>query len=99
MVGLAFMLRDQCDAAEELDVQVMETRKKKFGMDHPGKLTSIANLTSAHINQGQWDAAAELFVQVMVTGKNKLAADRPSTLTNMANLASRTRNQGRWGAT
>jgi Tetratricopeptide repeat len=29
---------------EELEVQVMEMRKKVLGMEHPNMLTSIANL-------------------------------------------------------
>ncbi|KAF2010518.1 hypothetical protein BU24DRAFT_436620 [Aaosphaeria arxii CBS 175.79] len=37
-------LRAQWDAAEELDVQVMKTCKKKLGADHPFTLTSMANL-------------------------------------------------------
>ncbi|PZD22571.1 kinesin light chain 1 [Pyrenophora tritici-repentis] len=82
--------------AEELFVQVMETRKTKLGADHPDTLTSMANLASTYRNQGRWDDAEELEVQVMETSKTKLGADHPDTLTSMANLASTYRNQGRW---
>jgi tetratricopeptide (TPR) repeat protein len=84
--------------AEELFVQVMETRKKKLGADHSYTLTSMANLASTYRNQGRWDVAEELFVQVMETSKKKLGADHPYTLTSMANLASTYLNQGRWDA-
>ena len=77
---------------------MMETSKKKLGVDHPSTLTSMANLASTFWNQGQWDAAEELEVQVMETRKKKLGVDHPSTLTSMANLASTYRNQGRWDA-
>jgi hypothetical protein len=62
MVGLACDLNSRWDAAEELFVQVMETRKTKLGVDHPHTLTSMANLAATYRNQGRWDAAEELEV-------------------------------------
>ncbi|KAF1970862.1 TPR-like protein [Bimuria novae-zelandiae CBS 107.79] len=99
----AYSLSGRWDEAEKLRGQVVETRKKKLGADHPDTLTSIANLASTYRNQGRWDAAEELEVQVMETFKKKLGADHPDTLTSMANLAmanlaSTYRNQGRWDA-
>jgi hypothetical protein len=38
--------------AEELDVQVMETRKRVLGLEHLDTLTSMANLASTYRNQG-----------------------------------------------
>ncbi|KAF2176127.1 TPR-like protein, partial [Zopfia rhizophila CBS 207.26] len=86
------------NATEGLLVQVMETRKKKLGVDHPSTLSSMGSLASTYRNQGRWDAAEELFVQVMETRKKKLGVDHPSTLSSMANLASTYWNQGRWDA-
>jgi hypothetical protein len=51
--------------AEELEVQVMETKKRVLGDEHPDTLTSIANLASTYRNQGRWKEAKELQVQVM----------------------------------
>jgi tetratricopeptide (TPR) repeat protein len=82
--------------AEELEVQVMETRKRVLGAEHPDTLTSMANLASTFWNQGRWKEAEELDVQVMETRKRVLGAEHPDTLTSMANLASTYRNQGRW---
>ncbi|KAK3937548.1 hypothetical protein QBC46DRAFT_460804 [Diplogelasinospora grovesii] len=84
------------EEAEELFVQVMETRKTKLGADHPDTLTSINNLASTLWNQGRWEEAEKLFVQVMETSKTKLRADYPDMLMSMANLASTYRKQGRW---
>ena len=53
MVGLAYKLRGRWDRAETLEVQVMETRKKKLGADHPDTLISMANLVSTLWNQGR----------------------------------------------
>src|SRR2546430_6102919 len=67
--------------AEELEVQVMETRKRVLGAEHPSTLTSIANLASTYRNQGRWTQAEELEVQVMGTSSRVLGAEHHSTLT------------------
>jgi tetratricopeptide (TPR) repeat protein len=82
--------------AEELDVQVVETRKRVLGTEHPDTLTSIANLASTYRNQGRWKEAEELFVQVVETRKRVLGTEHPHALISIANLASTYRNQGRW---
>ena len=65
-------------AAEELFVQVMATRKKVLGAEHPSTLTSMANLASTYRNQGRWKEAEELEVRVMATRKKVLGAEHPS---------------------
>ncbi|KAJ5090876.1 hypothetical protein N7532_009560 [Penicillium argentinense] len=89
-------VRGRWEEAEQLNVQVMESRKMKLGVDHPDTLTSMANLASTYWNQGRWEEAEQLNVQVMESRKMKLGVGHPSTLTSMANLASTYRNQGRW---
>ncbi|KAJ5166376.1 uncharacterized protein N7482_005157 [Penicillium canariense] len=91
-----YRLEGRWEEAEQLGVQVIETRKTKLGADHPDTLTSMANLASTFWNQGRWEEAEQLGVQVMETLKTKLGADHPDTLTSMANLASTFSNQGRW---
>jgi tetratricopeptide (TPR) repeat protein len=76
--------------------QVMETRKRVLGAEHPSTLISMATLASTYDNQGRWDQAEELGVQVMETRKRVLGAEHPDTLTSMANLALTYGNQGRW---
>ena len=46
ILSSVYRLRGRWDIAEELEVQVVETRKKKLGVDHPGTLSSIANLAA-----------------------------------------------------
>ncbi|KAJ6145551.1 hypothetical protein N7470_009446 [Penicillium chermesinum] len=96
MLAEAYSLEGQWEKAEQLEVQVMETRKTKLGVDHPDTLTSMANLASTYRNQGLWKEAEQLEMQVIETRKIKLGMDHPSTLTSMANLASTYWNQGRW---
>jgi tetratricopeptide (TPR) repeat protein len=86
----------QWKEAEELEVQVMETRKRLLGAEHPDTLTSMTNLALTYSNQGRWKEAEELEVQVVETRKRVLGAERLDTLTSIANLASTYRNQGRW---
>ncbi|KAF2201375.1 hypothetical protein GQ43DRAFT_360176, partial [Delitschia confertaspora ATCC 74209] len=50
---------------EELNVQVMETRKRVPGEDHSDTLASMANLASTYRNQGRWKEAEELDMQMM----------------------------------
>jgi hypothetical protein len=40
--------------AEELFVQVIETRKRVLGDEHPSTLTSMGNLASTYGKQGRW---------------------------------------------
>ena len=72
-----------------------ETRKKKLGADHPDTLTSMANLASMYMNQGQWEAAEVLEVEVIETCKKKLGADHPDTLASINNLAFTSRGKDR----
>ncbi|KAJ6013114.1 hypothetical protein N7522_003469 [Penicillium canescens] len=96
MLATAYRLEGRWEQAEQLDMQVMETRKTKLGEDHPSTLTSMANLASTYWNQGRWEEAEQLDMQVMETSKMKLGEDHPDTLSSMASLASTYRNQGRW---
>jgi hypothetical protein len=83
------------EEAKELFVQVMETRKRALGEEHPSTLISMADLASTYRNQERWKEAEKLFVQVMETRKRVLGEEHPSTLISMANLAS-TYSDGRW---
>ena len=51
--------------AEQLEVQVMDMRKKLLGAEHPDTLTSMANLTVIYQNQGWFNEAEQLDVEVI----------------------------------
>jgi len=42
------------EGGEELEVQVVETRTRVLGAEHPDTLNSRANLASTYRNQGRW---------------------------------------------
>jgi hypothetical protein len=52
---------------EELEIQVMETRKKVLGAEHPDTLIAMGNLASTFRNQGRWKEAEEIEIQAMET--------------------------------
>ncbi|KAL7933159.1 hypothetical protein V8C35DRAFT_305086 [Trichoderma chlorosporum] len=81
---------------ESIEAMYVQRKKEALGVDHPLKLTSMANLASTYIDQGRWKEAEDLGVQVMEMGKSVLGAEHPDTLTSMADLASIYRLQGRW---
>ena len=81
--------------AELLCSQVLETRKKLQGAEHPHTLTSMGNLASTYWEQSRWEEAEMLHVQVLETRKRVLGAEHPHTLTNMSNLAIMWKSQGR----
>ena len=62
--------------AEQLEVQVMDMRKKLLGTEHPDTLTSMGNLASTYWNQGRWNEAEQLEVQVMDMSKKLLHLEK-----------------------
>ena len=94
--GMCLYSDGRYNEAETPILQVMETRRRVLGPEHPDTLTSMANLASTYWNQGRWMEAEELEVQVMETRRRVLGPEHPDTLTSMANLASTYWNQGRW---
>ncbi|KAF5848294.1 hypothetical protein GGP41_005682 [Bipolaris sorokiniana] len=73
--------------AGELEVQVMETRKRVLGDEHPDTLTSMANLASTYWNQGRWKEAEELQAKELGICSRVLGDEHPDTLTSMHNFA------------
>jgi tetratricopeptide (TPR) repeat protein len=95
--AMALYSDGQYKAAEELQVEVTEKRKRVLSDEQPDTLTSIANLALTYSIQGQWGKAEELQVEMMETRKRVLGDEHPDTLTSIANLALTYSIQGRWG--
>ncbi|KAF2995197.1 hypothetical protein E8E13_000675 [Curvularia kusanoi] len=94
--AMALYSNGQYKAAEELDVQVMEARKRALGDEHPDTLYSIDDLALTYLKQGRWDKAEELQVQVIEASKRVLSDEHPDTLVSINNLASTYLKQERW---
>jgi tetratricopeptide (TPR) repeat protein len=82
--------------AEQLEIQVMDMRKKTLGAEHPDTIRSMGNLACTYSDQGRWDEAEQLRIQVMDMRKKLLGAEHPDTIWSMGNLANTYSNQGRW---
>jgi hypothetical protein len=97
MVGLVYKLGGRWKEAEDLQVQVMETRKRVLGAKYPSTPNSMNNLASIYGDQGRWKEAEELEVQVIETSKRVRGPEHTHTLTltNIGNLAITWKRQGR----
>ncbi|KAG9242296.1 hypothetical protein BJ878DRAFT_555788 [Calycina marina] len=84
--------------AETLLVQVMEFRKKVFGIEHPQTLTSMNNLALLYQSQGKYEAAEPLYEETLQLRKKVLSLEHPQTLTSMKNLAGLYQSQGKYEA-
>jgi tetratricopeptide (TPR) repeat protein len=84
------------DEAEELETQVMQTRKRVLGDEHPHTLTSMGNLALTYKEQGRQREAEELEIQVTKMRKILLGNEHPETLLITSSLASTYWSQGRW---
>jgi Tetratricopeptide repeat len=73
--------------AEELFVQVMETRKRVLGQEHPHTLTSINNLAFTRKEQGRKWEAIELMAECVQLRNRVLHAEHPDALSSAAALA------------
>lgn len=85
----SWFAREQGDYAESemMAQRSMSISTGVLGEEHPGTLTSMANLALTYGNQGRWKEAEELGVKVMETSRRVLGAEHPDTLTSIANLA------------
>jgi hypothetical protein len=61
-------------------MQVMETRKKKLGTDHPHTLTSMNNLAFTLKGQGRHMEAIKLMQDCVQLSKRTLGANHPHSL-------------------
>ena len=95
--NFALVMRENGDwkNAQELEIKVMDMRKKLLGAEHPYTLSSIANLAVTYRDQGMWNKAEQLQIQVMDMRKRLQSAEHPDSLSSIANLASTYRDQGR----
>ncbi|OAL56170.1 TPR-like protein [Pyrenochaeta sp. DS3sAY3a] len=73
--------------AEELFVQVMETRMRVLGEEHPDTLTSIANLASTYMTQGRWKEAEAMTRKTLAQREKVLGPQHPDTLMSVYSLA------------
>jgi len=79
-LAVIFTLRGLWQDAEELEVQVMETRKRVLGAEHPSTLISIANLAHTYYAQRHKSKAIRLMGDVVRCHIKRIGADHPYTI-------------------
>jgi hypothetical protein len=79
MVNLASTYRNKgrWDKAEELEVQVMETRKSVLGPEHPDTLTSMNNLSFTWKAMRRQTEALQLMDKCVQLRKRVLGVNHP----------------------
>ena len=72
--------------AEELDVQVMDTRKRMLGLEHPDTLASMANLAFTFWSLDLKNEAIELMSEVIEYRQKNISSDHPDTIQSIFTL-------------
>ncbi|KAJ7713112.1 hypothetical protein B0H16DRAFT_1622812 [Mycena metata] len=83
--------------AEELEVPVLEKRRKLLGVDHPDTLRAMANLASTHYTLGDLNKALGLGVEVLQKRRQLLGDKHPHTIHAMENLVKTYQKLGKQG--
>ncbi|KAL1985939.1 hypothetical protein VTN96DRAFT_7204 [Rasamsonia emersonii] len=97
--GIAYYMWSQgrYKEAEELDIQVLEAKKKEVGLEHMETVECMSYLASTYADQGRWAEAEELDRQVVELRKKLLGPEHPDTLTSISVLAKTYMHLGRLG--
>ena len=81
--------------AQELEVWVLEIRKRILREEHPDTLMSMANLACTYSERGRHEEAKKLQVWVLEIRKRVLGEEHPNTLMSMANFVWTWKHLGR----
>ncbi|UKP01079.1 CHAT domain-containing protein [Nostoc sp. UHCC 0870] len=80
--------------AKPLYLQVLDIRKKLFGVEHPDVAQSLNNLAALYYAQGNYTVAEELFLQALELWKICYGQEDFEIATTLNNLAEVYREQG-----
>ena len=73
--------------AEKLDMQVLDSRNRILGVEHPDAIRAMGNLAATYQSLGKYADAEKLKVQVLDARNRILGVDHPDTIKAMGNLA------------
>ncbi|KAL3461680.1 kinase-like domain-containing protein [Aspergillus heterothallicus] len=82
--------------AEELAVEVRDTRQRLLGGIHQSTLDSMSNLALIYSNRGKWEESKRLHTEVTNISQETLGQTHGNTLTSMGNLAAVYWKQGQY---
>ncbi|CAG8356066.1 unnamed protein product [Penicillium salamii] len=96
VLGVAFARQGRHQEAENIELQLLEIRKRKFGIEHPATTLNMNNLASFYYDQGRYKEAEEIGILVLEIRKRILGLEHLHTIASMGNLASIYWAQGRY---
>ena len=82
--------------AEAYDRQILETRRRVQGPEHPDTLASMNNLAGDYTLQDKFAQAGVLYSQALEISRRVLGPEHPNTLTYMDNVANAYCAQGKY---
>jgi tetratricopeptide (TPR) repeat protein len=99
MNNLAVLYRYQgkYEQAEQLNIKVVETRRRVLGVQHPGTLTSMSNLARLYQEREKYGRAETLYASVLEIRRRVLGPRHPNTASVLASLAELWLRQQRYG--
>ena len=80
-------MQGKLNKAQQLNVQILDTKKKLLGAEHPDTLLTMGNLANTYYCQGKLNEAEQLGLQALDMRKKLLDAEHPDTLFSIGNLA------------
>jgi tetratricopeptide (TPR) repeat protein len=97
-VGMCLLSDGRFNEAESHLAEVIETREKVLGVEHPDTLISVSNLALVLQYQGKYEAAEEMNRRALEGREKVLGVEHPDTLTSVDNLALVLQHQGKYEA-
>jgi tetratricopeptide (TPR) repeat protein len=86
----------QYKRAEELYMQVMESRRRVLGTEHPHTLTSVSQLGSVLLSQGKYEEAEAMHQRALEAREKVRGREHPDTLTSASQLGLVLERQGKY---
>jgi tetratricopeptide (TPR) repeat protein len=86
-LSMLYSAQQRYSEAESIDRQVLETRERVLGPEHPDTLISITNLGGLYGNQKRYPEAVALFQRALAASEKTLGREHPTTLIVLDNLA------------
>ena len=82
--------------AETLQIEVLDTRNKILGMEHPDTIIAMADLASTYQHLGKYTEAEKLEMQVLDASNRIFGEEHPNTIHAMGNIAVTYHNLGKY---
>jgi len=94
MLAWSYMYQGLYSKASDLEIEVVKTRQRVLGIEHPDTLESMADLARSYRTLGQYDKAVELKRHVFDVRRKLYGDEHEDTLMSMTYLAHSYRDKG-----